>query len=351
MTTPRSSSASRRRQVGLSLIELMIGMAIGLVLLAALGSLYVSSSKARAEFNKTSEQVENGRYALDSIARDVEMAGFWGQANLGSSVNYTVPDPCAVAKASMGFSTAAGLTVPVPVAGLPTTAAAPTCLPNIVANSEVLTVRYASSISASAVSGSDYFIQLSRCRLDAVPLVYDNADASFTLQTRTCSGAYTEIRKYVVRTYYLASCDDCTKGDGIPTLKVAEFNGGATTITSLVTGIQDVHYSYGVDTDNNGAPDCYVDDPSVDNSSGGTKQCLNGGAYSWASSAANWANVTAVRISVLSRNLANSTGWVDTRTYNLGRTAVSGPFNDNYKRHVYNSTARVWNTGGQREVQ
>lgn len=357
MTVPRFSSTplrpghKQRREAGLSLVELMIGMAIGLVLLAALGSLYVSSSKARAEFNKTSEQVENGRYALESIARDVEMAGFWGQADLGSSLNHIVPDPCAVAKASMGFSTASGVTVPVGIAGLPTTAASPACLPNIVANSEVLTVRYASSISASAVSGADYFVQLSRCRLDPVPLVYDNLDASFTLQTRTCSGAYTEIRKYIERTYYLASCDDCTNNDGIPTLKVAEFNGGVTAITSLVTGIQDVHYSYGVDVDKNGGPDCYVDDPSVDNSSGGTKQCLNGGAYSWSSSAANWANVTAVRISVLSRNLANSVGWTDKRTYDLGRVAASGPFNDSFKRHVYNTTARVWNTGGQREIQ
>lgn len=339
------------RQKGMSLIELMVGMAIGFVMLAALGSLYVSSSKARAEFNKTSEQVENGRYALEAIARDVEMAGFWGQANLGSLVNYNLPDPCAVAATSMGFSTAAGLTVPVPVAGLPVTAAAPACLPNIVANSEVLTVRYASSISASAVSGGDYFIQLSRCRLDAVPLVYDKVNTSFTLQTRTCAGTPTEIRKYVMRTYYLASCDNCTTGDGIPTLKMAEFNGGAITITSLVTGIQDVHYSYGVDVDNNGGPDCYVDDPSVNNSAGGTNQCPNGGAYSWATPAANWANVTAVRISVLSRNLANSTGWVDTRTYSLGRAAASGPYNDSYKRHVYNTTARVWNIGGQREIQ
>jgi type IV pilus assembly protein PilW len=347
----RRTGGRSRGQAGLSLIELMIGMAIGLVLLAALGSLYVSSSKARAEFNKTSEQVENGRYALEVIARDIEMAGFWGQANLGSSASYVVPNPCAVAATSMGFSTASGLTVPVGVAGLPTTATAPTCLPNIVANSEVLTVRYASSLSASAVSNSDYFIQLSRCRLDPAPLVYDKVDTSFTLQTRTCAGAVTEIRKYIMRTYYLASCDDCTKGDGIPTLKVAEFNGGAIVVSSLVTGIQDVHYSYGVDVDNNGGPDCYVDDPSVNNASGGTNQCPNGGAYSWSTPATNWANVTAVRISVLSRNLANSVGWTDTRTYSLGRAAASGPYNDSYKRHVYNTTARVWNTGGQREVQ
>jgi hypothetical protein len=53
----------------------------------------------------------------------------------------------------MGFGS--GQSVPVGVAGLPVTATAPACLTNIVANSEILTVRYASSISASAVSNSD----------------------------------------------------------------------------------------------------------------------------------------------------------------------------------------------------
>ncbi|WP_237561523.1 PilW family protein [Frateuria defendens] len=343
----RSRLLAARRQAGLSLIELMIGMAIGLVLLAALGSLYVTTSKARAEFNKTSEQVENGRYALESITRDIEMSGFYGRSSLGASVTYNLPDLCATAKDAMGFSTSGGTAIPVAVAGRPTTAAAPACLPNLLAGTEVLTVRYASSDAVAAPTASEYYVQLSNCRLDSAPLVYDTSASAFTLRTRTCAADKTELRKYVVRSYYLASCDDCTKGDGIPTLKVAEFVKGAVSVSSLVQGIQDIHYSYGVDQDANGSPDCYVGDPAVDNSAA----CTLSPSYSWATAAINWANVTAIRVSLLSRNLDRSTGWTDSRTYDLGRAAKDGPYTDNYKRHVYSALARVWNTGGMREIK
>jgi type IV pilus assembly protein PilW len=341
----RVSYSRTRRQAGFSLIELMIGMTIGLIMLAALGSLYVASSKARTEFNKTSEQVENGRYALESLTRDVEMAGFYGRSSFTSSLVYDIPDLCATAKASMGFDTSGTLTVPVAVAGRPSTAADPGCLPNLQAGSEVLTVRYASSAAVSAPSGSEYYLQLSNCRLDTTPLVYDSLSSKFNLQTHACDGTKMELRKYVVRTYYLAPCDDCAKDDGIPTLKVAEFVDGALQVSSLVAGIQDVHYNYGVDTDGNGAPDCYVDDPAVDNHA----LCTNSPSYVWTDATLNWSNVTAVRVTVLSRNLDFSTGWNDTRTYDLGRTTQDGPYGDRYKRHVYGALARIWNTGGIRE--
>ncbi|OZB60781.1 MAG: pilus assembly protein PilW [Lysobacterales bacterium 14-68-21] len=345
--------AGQTIQRGLSLVELMIGMTIGLIMLAALGSLYVATSKARREFNQTSDQIENGRYALDMISRDVEMGGFYGRAGLSPSVlnstviDYSLPDLCATAQANMGFSSStASTTVPVAVAGLPTTATTPTCLPNRLANTEILTVRYASSTPTATPSGTEFYVQLSNCRLDPKPLAYDSASTALVLQTKACDGTLADKRKYVVRTYYIADCDDCTAGDGIPTLKVAEFVNGAIQVTSLVSGIQDVHYSYGVDTDGNGAPDCYVDDASVDN----TAACPNSTGYSWTTPARNWSNVTAVRINVLARNVDFTAGWKDTRTYDLGRATVDGPYNDRYKRHVYGTLARVWNIAGMREA-
>lgn len=349
----RNRSGAKRFQRGLSLVELMIGMTIGLIMLAALGSLYVATSKARREFSKTSDQIENGRYALDMISRDVEMGGFYGRAGLSPSVlnstviNFSLPDPCATAQASMGFSSSnSATTVPVAIAGLPTTATTPTCLPHRLANTEILTVRYASSTPTSTASGTEFYVQLSNCRLDPKPLVYDSAATALTLQTKACDGTLADKRKYVMRTYYIADCDDCTAGDGIPTLKVAEFVNGAIQVTSLVAGIQDVHYSYGVDTDGNGEPDCYVDDAALDN----TATCTNSSGYNWATPASNWSNVTAVRINLLARNVDRTVGWTDTRTYDLGRATADGPYNDAYKRHVYGTLARVWNIAGMREA-
>lgn len=346
----------RSGQRGVSLIELMIGMTIGLALLAALSTLYVSTSSSRTEFDKTATQVENGRYALQMMVRDVEMAGFYGRPGLGTGISYNLPITCAIAKSAMGFSFSAitgATTVPVALSGLPVGAAAPACLTNLGTTSETMTVRYADSnfiTPASAVTG-EFYVQQSSCpTYTGAPLVYDTpASGSFTLMTKTCSSAQpAEVRKFVVRTYYTASCDNCSgTADTTPTLKVAEFINGAIQSSSLVTGIQDVHYSYGVDTDNNGSPDCYVDNPAIDN----TAACPNSAGYSWTNATTNWSNVTAVRISVLARNLQPTTGWTDKRTYDLGRAAVDGPYNDGYKRHVYSAVARVWNVGGLKESQ
>lgn len=370
MMTPRAHGLSMprpRQQAGMSLIELMIAIAIGLALLAGLSSLYVSTSKARTEFNKTSEQVENGRFALQTIARDIEMAGFYGRAGqpLATS-SYALPDPCATAPASMGFSTTPALTVPLPVYGpalatsvLPCLA---TTLPNMATGAEVLTVSYVSGSTTAAVSGTDYYVQRSGCETDSKPLVYSKTAADFTLHNKavvaggTCSTSSTaELRKYVMRSYYVATCDVCSGAgaDTTPTLKMAEFVNDAVQVSSLVTGIEDVHYSYGVDLDNNGSPDCYVDNPS--DTSAVPAACaaaVTAASYTWTASAtANWANVTAVRINLLSRNLDNTASWTDTRTYDLGRAAVDGPYGDHYKRHVYGTVARIWNTGGLRENQ
>ncbi|AGG87895.1 PilW family protein [Rhodanobacter denitrificans] len=370
MMTPRAHGqpmSHARQQAGMSLIELMIAVAIGLALLAGLSSLYVSTSKARTEFNKTSEQVENGRFALQSITRDIEMAGFYGRASqLIATSSYALPDPCAAAPASMGFSTTPTVTVPLPVYGPALAATVLPCLattlPNRATGAEVLTVSYVAGTTTAAANGTDYYVQRSGCETDSVPLVYSKTAADFTLHNKaavaggTCStSSAAELRKYVMRSYYVATCDVCSGAgaDTTPTLKMAEFVNGTIQTSSLVTGIEDVHYSYGMDLDNNGSPDCYADNPS--DTSAVPAACATAAtaaSYAWTASAtANWANVAAVRINLLSRNLDSTASWTDTRTYALGRAAANGPYGDHYKRHIYGTVARIWNTGGLRENQ
>jgi type IV pilus assembly protein PilW len=59
-------------------------------------------------------------------------------------------------------------------------------------------------------------------------------------------------------------------------------------------------------------------------------------------------NVTSVRIHVLARSREPTRGYTDTKTYDLGGTAF-GPFNDEFKRHVYTTTIRLPNVAGRRE--
>jgi len=75
--------------------------------------------------------------------------------------------------------------------------------------------------------------------------------------------------------------------------------------------------------------------------------------------AAQLANVVAVKIYVLARSRDTSNSYVDTRTYCLGETAADGSCpaqnlvaaaNDHYKRHLFTSSMRLNNISGRRET-
>ncbi len=343
-----SLRTSLRRQRGISLIELMVGMTLGLLLLSALASLYASTSQSRVQLGNSATQIENGRYALDVINQEVGLAGYLGGLNLRGTSAISTPDVCSVATNALGFSNSPA-TVPVAIYGYAAGSNAAPCLPNLSSNSEILVVRRVSTtaVAPTAMAAGQAYLQDSFCTTDTAPFVFSSTATDFTLNDKTC-GNKAELRQASVRAFYIATCDLCNGSDnGVLTLKVAELSGGAMQVKSIAQGIQDVHFAYGVDVDGNGSPDCYVADAGVDNSA-----TCNVGGYNWTASATtNWNNVTAVRVNVLASTLKPSPGWTDNRTYDLGRggNVKSGPFNDGYKRHVYAEVARAVNVAGPRE--
>lgn len=348
MTRHRTHHALRRLQRGMSLIELMVGMTLGLLLLTALASLYASTSQSRVQLGNSATQIENGRYALDIVSQEVGLGGYLGDLNLLGTSALATPDVCASATNAIGFTNSPA-TVPVAIYGYVPGANAAPCLPNLSPTSEILVVRRVSSTvtAASAVAVGQAYLQDSFCNTDTAQFVFSSTSTDFVLKDKTCS-KLADLRQASVRIFYIATCDRCNGSDnGLNTLKMVEFSGGTLQApNSIAQGIDDVHFAYGVDVDGNGSPDCYVANPGIDNSAA----CNNVGGYNWATSAAtNWSNVTAVRVSVLARTLSKAPGWTDTRSYDLGRGSASGPFNDGYKRHVYAELARVANVAGPRE--
>jgi type IV pilus assembly protein PilW len=73
---PRSAAPTASR--GMTLIELMIGIAIGMFLVAVMGAIYVGSKSTFTAQDSTSRLQENGRFAVDTIARDLRVSGFRG---------------------------------------------------------------------------------------------------------------------------------------------------------------------------------------------------------------------------------------------------------------------------------
>ena len=63
---------------GMTLVELMVGLAIGLFLTAVVSTMYLGSRSTFVAQDAGSRLQENGRFAMDTMATDLRMSGFRG---------------------------------------------------------------------------------------------------------------------------------------------------------------------------------------------------------------------------------------------------------------------------------
>ncbi len=74
-TMPRRRSV-RRLHRGVTLIELMVGLTIGLLLAIIASAIFLYSRQSYSAATETSQMEENGRFALDLLSKYVQSAGF-----------------------------------------------------------------------------------------------------------------------------------------------------------------------------------------------------------------------------------------------------------------------------------
>jgi type IV pilus assembly protein PilW len=321
---------------GFSLIELMIGVALGLIVLAALTSFFVSTSANRHEIERTSRQIENGRFAIDTLRNEVRIAGFFAELQQ-TGATWVMPDPCLTDLASMGFVIDPPQ-LPVPLSGYAMDAAMPGCLANQVAGTDVVVVRRfnTETIVPAAAVGNQFYYQPSRCATDSntTPWAFGNGGSSaFNLRHVSCGANLANLYRYRVAVFYIRDYST-TVGDKIPTLVKLELDGGAITTSPMVEGIQDMRFEYGIDTTNDGTPDVY-------------KRCDTKDPCT----PADWSGVMAVRAHVLAVNLEPTLGYKDVKVYDMGSgdPKTVGPFGDQLKRHIYAAVISLPNRTGPRE--
>ncbi len=332
------------RARGYTIVELMVSITIGLIILAALVTLFAGNSRERGEIERANEQTENGRYALQAISDDLRDAGYLGPFNPGTvagpnpqlTIPVVLPDICAT-----DLPTLTGA-MSMPVQGYHTPASAPACLADWSPGTDILVVRRASTCAAGTagcdpLTAGDVYLQVSGCNTElsaGTYFAFDSNLGNLNLHQKDCA---TAALMYQFRTHIYFIASDDKAGDGIPTLKRAELGPGAFTIVPLVEGVQNLQLEYGLDTSvpTTGAPAVYTVDPNI------YLGCAPAACVS------NWRNTVTVKINVLARNLTATQGYADTKTYTLGPATVVGPFNDGYKRHAYSAVAVLYNTVGR----
>jgi type IV pilus assembly protein PilW len=325
-----------RREAGFSLIELMIGVALGLIVLAALTSFYVSTSANRHEIERTSRQIENGRFAIDTLRGELVLAGFYAELQQ-TGATWVMPDPCLTDLASMGFVLGPPTTLPLPISGYAMDGAMPGCLADKVPGTDAVVVRrFNTEVSPAATPvAAQYYFQPSRCATDSntTPWVFNGGGSgAFTLRRVDCAGL-APLYRHRVAVFYIRDYST-TPGDKTPTLVKLELDNGVVNTYAMVEGIQDMRFEYGIDTTGDGGPDEYRRCDT-------TTPCT----------ADQWAGVTAVRAHVLAVNLEPTLGHKDDKEYDMGsgNPRTVGPFGDQFKRHIYAAVITLPNRTGPKE--
>jgi type IV pilus assembly protein PilW len=380
---------------GFSLVELLVGLTIGLLLVSGFATIFANASHSQAELQKSAAQIENGRYAMELINDDLHLAGFYGDfANLPPQQSSTLvvpaslPDPCATSTASLLAA------LPLPVQGYDSPASTPiaSCLgsANFLSGTDILVVRRASAAVLGATAVPDTNRIYLQANTDTIDIQAGNAGSAIGT-TKKADGATAvimkknpatgnldlaaDIRIFQVHVYFIAPCSmpngggaNCTgaaddNGSPIPTLKRLELTTDGTNavmqIVPLVEGIQNLQIEYGIDDTPNaadsatgfvgdGSPDSYITNPSTAALSSTTPATVS-----------NWQNVVAAKVFILARNTNTTNGYTDAKSYCLGSldstgacpaAATFGPFNDRYKRHVYSAQIRLTNPSSRREI-
>jgi type IV pilus assembly protein PilW len=358
-----SHSIGRLIQGGFSLVELMIAMTLGLVLVAGVAALSQNSSQIYRALNGTSQQTENGRYALDILAEDLQHAGFFGvfAPSATAVLPAAPPSPCSEDADEILNNVANGFLLPVmgwnnPWAVAPSLDGCIDSAAKLVAGSDIVAIRRAdtsftdlASVSLEKNLGNTY---IQTVKSDDSPyrvgICASATDCSgktpadlFSLQKKnpdTGANEIADIRRYHVHVYFIRPWS--TEGDGIPTLVRSVLTNSGTspamTTEALVEGVENMQLQYGLDDGtapgiaNDGTPDRYVDEPA---------------------DLAAWANVVTVRIGLLVRTLEPDPGYTDTKSYTLGENNVIDPKNDHFRRHVFSSVVRLVNVSSRRECR
>lgn len=78
--------SSLRRQKGLSIIEMMVGVAIALIVLAGAAALYLNTTRGGLASQRQVRLTQEVRAVMDIMIQDIRRSGYWASAiNLGTN--------------------------------------------------------------------------------------------------------------------------------------------------------------------------------------------------------------------------------------------------------------------------
>ena len=388
MTITRKIIVGRSvRERGFTLIELMVGILIGMALIAGLAVTFANSSQSYGEMQKQSQQIETGRYAFDVLRDDLEHAGYFGTRTTLVPTPGSAPDPCDVSVAAL----ATAIALPIQAYDSPATSPITTCLATAdhLAGTDILVIRRADPELTTAPVANERYIQASLGGIEvqagsssgfALPALNPGTNAVTAVGTKadgtapivkkmlnvagvsplvTLPRVAADIRKLHVHIYYVSPCSHfasgqtaCTAaadgGSPIPTLKRLELGldsgNTALVVRPIAEGVENLQLEYGFDTSPTSInlATGFPGDGVID-SYAKVATAVGSGTF------AEWRNAMSARLFVLARNPLPTSGYSDGKTYAMGLEGAYTPTATNYRRHLFEGEVRLINLSSRRE--
>lgn len=302
-------------QAGLTLIELMISVTLGLMLITAVMGVFLSSNQNYKQDDNLSRMQENGRFIMRRIDEDIAMANYWG--GVLNVVDLDISGVVFPILCGLNTSPAASAS-PFYVDTNPANFGG--CITNHLPKTPIYVVKRAlGTATTKQIVGEPYIIgdgHNARLRL------YNASDpASIPVGTE-------EARSYIVRIYYIK--DRNSNNVQIPTLfmRRLEVVGGAMQLNEyeIAEGVENLVVDFGIDNDaankQDGIADYYINSPST----------------------AELSNAISARIYVLVRSLVQDTGHKDNNTYVLGNAITAAGNGDPFRRRLFTKSVVMRNT-------
>lgn len=319
-----SAISPQREQRGVSLIEIMISLAIGLVILAAITTVFVGSNSSRREIDRSANLMENGRYAAESLSEEFKLAGYYGTLSVVSGDTNL---PCSAQLSEWSSSLA------IHVVGS-NQGSSFSCLTDQKANTDAIFIQRVSTCAVgdtgcSAKDPKQAYLQVSECgdEYALTPWVLDLGSkdkAIFALKNLKlvsgsapiCGDAGTApLRRFYRSFYYVNTASNLMRADISP--------DGALDTTSIAENIDNMQLEYGFDTNGDGSPDSFSTTPPT-----------------------SWKDAMGVRIWILAKAPSASPGEANDKSYPMSDVTVTPT--DGIKRHVFSTYSAFINPTGKR---
>ena len=305
----------------------MIAMLLSMALASAVITVFVNNSYSFNQDENISRMQDDARHALREIAFDISMAGHYADLHIPSTVT---PDAALSIATDCGpagevnwiyRSTEAGTGNTMSIAALDNASnadvvAAHSCFTagELQDGTDVVAIRRVAGSETAAMSAGSVYLRTN----GTVGLLFN---APMPVAPSVVVPAPRADWAYRPSIYFIRQFANIP-GDNVPTLcrKVLRGAGPSMSTECLATGIENLQVEYGIDTSEDGHPNLYMTNPTLN----------------------DMQNVVAARIFLVARTTAIDTRYTNDKTYSVSNSGDFQP-DDSFHRRVFSTSVTIQN--------